>query len=74
MEVARVAGVWDTPAYRVGAKSHDEKRLPVTVTVEQVDPAKHRIDLTTRLPLGITVHNHIVCAPSTQDTTWLQFG
>lgn len=46
----------------------------VTVTVERVDAEKHRIDLTTRLPLGITAHNHLACAAVAQDTTWLQFG
>lgn len=49
-------------------------RLPVTVTVEEVDASRHSIELTTRLPLGITVHNHITCSPVTEDTTWLQFG
>lgn len=48
--------------------------LSVTVTIEHVDAANHCLDLTTHLPLGITVHNHITCAPVTQDTTWLQFG
>ncbi|MGZ3583947.1 MAG: SRPBCC family protein [Ktedonobacterales bacterium] len=48
--------------------------LPVTVTVEQVDAVNHCIKLTTCLPLGITVHNHITCAPVAKATTWLQFG
>lgn len=57
-----------------GAHALGLLRLPVTVTVGQVDAATHRIDLTTRLPLGITVHNHIACASIAKDTTWLQFG
>lgn len=64
------------PGQIVYARAHalGMLHLPVTVTVEQVDAPKHRLDLTTRLPLGITVHNHIACAPITQNTTWLQFG
>jgi hypothetical protein len=37
------------------------KRWPVTVLVKDVDEAKRQIQLTTVLPLGITVHNHITC-------------
>jgi ligand-binding SRPBCC domain-containing protein len=31
----------------------------VHITVNAVDAARRAIDLTTRLPFGITVHNHI---------------
>ena len=53
-----------TPCQIVYARAHALGLLhpPVTVTVEQVDTAHHRIDLTTCLPLGITA-----------DTIWLQF-
>jgi hypothetical protein len=37
------------------------KRWAVTVMVKDVDEAKREIHLTTVLPLGITVHNHITC-------------
>ncbi len=57
-----------------GADALGLLHLPVIVTVEHVDAAKHHIDLTTRLPLGITAHNHLACAPITEDTIWLQFG
>ncbi len=49
-------------------------RPSLPITVEHIDPAKHRIDLTARRPLGITSHNHLACAVVTEDTTWLQFG
>jgi ligand-binding SRPBCC domain-containing protein len=37
------------------------KAWAVTVTVNAADDSKRQIDLTTKLPLGITVHNHITC-------------
>ena len=46
----------------------------VTITVERVDSSKRQIDLTTSLPLGITVHNHIVCAPLERATCRVTFG
>ena len=33
----------------------------VRITVASIDPDKRALDLTTQLPFGITVHNHIVC-------------
>ena len=50
------------------------KRWNVTITVERVDSSKRQIDLTTSLPLGITVHNHIVCAPLDGITCRVTFG
>jgi len=46
----------------------------VTITVERVDSSKRQIDLTTSLPLGITVHNHIVCTPLDRATCRVTFG
>lgn len=46
----------------------------VIVTVEHVDHAQHVIDLTTRLPFGITVHNHITCVPLDATTCRVSFG
>lgn len=37
------------------------KNWNVNVMVEELDEAKHQIHLTTVLPWGITVHNHITC-------------
>ncbi len=40
------------------------RRWPVVhITVEAVDSARRALDLTTRLPFGITVHNHITVVP-----------
>ena len=33
----------------------------VQITVASIDRDKRALDLTTQLPFGITVHNHIVC-------------
>ena len=40
------------------------KQWDVRIRVEMVDEAHHQIALITRLPLGITVYNHIACAPN----------
>lgn len=39
------------------------KNWNVNVMVEEVDEANRQIHLTTVLPLGITVHNHVTCTP-----------
>lgn len=46
----------------------------INITVEHVDPTRRAIDLTTRLPLGITVHNHITCLPLDAATCRVSFG
>lgn len=46
----------------------------VNITVEHIDHALHVIDLTTRLPFGITVHNHITCVPLDATTCRVGFG
>jgi hypothetical protein len=43
------------------------RRWKVTLTVEEVDPIKHRLRFTTKLPLGIIGHNVIDCLPWTPD-------
>jgi hypothetical protein len=45
-----------------------------TTTVEAIDHEHHQLELTTRLPLGITVHNHISVAALGEDRCRLQFG
>ena len=50
------------------------KDWKVNVTVEEVDEAKHQIHLTTVLPLGITVHNHITCMPLDDTHCRVSFG
>ena len=46
----------------------------VNITIERIDRARREIDLTTRLPFGITVHNHIRCVPLDAATCRVSFG
>ena len=46
----------------------------VNITVEHIDHARRVIELTTRLPSGITVHNHITCIPVNATTCRVSFG
>ncbi len=46
----------------------------VHITVEDIDHARRVLDLTTRLPFGITVHNHITCVPLDATSCRVSFG
>ena len=64
---------------RAGQKIHAKtigvgKAWDVTVTVNAVDESKHQIDLTTALPFGITVYNHITCRAVQDGNTQVSFG
>jgi ligand-binding SRPBCC domain-containing protein len=50
------------------------KHWTVTITVKDVDEAKRQIHLTTVLPFGITVHNHITCLPLDPAHCRVSFG
>ena len=50
------------------------KRWDVTLTVETVDPERHRVQLLVTLPLGLVNHATITCAPIDASTSRLQFG
>jgi ligand-binding SRPBCC domain-containing protein len=50
------------------------KSWDLTVTVNDVDESKHHIDLTTALPFGITVYNHITCTALKDGNTQVSFG
>jgi ligand-binding SRPBCC domain-containing protein len=50
------------------------RQWTVSITVEHIDYAQHVIDLTTRLPFGITVHNHIACLPLDATNCRVSFG
>ena len=50
------------------------RKWPVRITVNAVDAARRTIDLTTRLPLGITVANHITVAPLESAASRVTFG
>jgi hypothetical protein len=47
---------------------------PFHIVVERVEASKRQLDLTTRLPLGITVCNHITCTPLDDETCRVAFG
>ncbi len=46
----------------------------LTIRVDAIDPARHQLHLTTRLPLGITVLNHITCTQVDAESTFISFG
>ena len=46
----------------------------IHIVVERVDAAQHQIAFTTMLPLGITVHNQITCAPLDTASCRVSFG
>jgi len=50
------------------------KRWDVHITIQAVTPEKHQLELVTRLPLGITVLNHINCTPLDRQHTRVGFG
>ena len=50
------------------------RHWPVTVLVKAVDASRHALDLTTVLPLGVTVHNHISCTPLSPESCRVTFG
>jgi hypothetical protein len=50
------------------------REWPVHLTIQRVDARKRELDLTTRLPLGITVHNHIACTSVDPRQTRISFG
>jgi uncharacterized protein YndB with AHSA1/START domain len=50
------------------------RRWPVLIKVNAVDPARRAIDLTTRLPFGITVYNHITVVPIDSRASRVSFG
>lgn len=50
------------------------KEWYVLIQVEDVDTARHTLQLTTDFPLGITVHNHIVCTALDATSCRVSFG
>jgi hypothetical protein len=58
-----------------GQKIHAKASgLDINVIVNSVDDSKHQIHLTTMLPFGITVHNHISCTRVENGTCQVTFG
>jgi ligand-binding SRPBCC domain-containing protein len=63
------------PGQRIEARSRAfGKWWKVRVTVETVDEIRHQIFLTTQLPFGITVLNHISCRELDSRTCQVSFG
>jgi len=63
------------PGQRIRATTREFGReWEANITVEQVDEAKRSLQLTTQLPLGITIHNHITCTPLDSATCRVSFG
>ena len=50
------------------------RRWNVTTVVESLDEGQHQIRLRTMLPFGISVSNHVSCAPLAAGGTRVQFG
>jgi hypothetical protein len=50
------------------------REWPVAVVVRGVDAGRHALELTTILPLGITIDNHISCAPVGPASCRVAFG
>ena len=50
------------------------KSWNIHITIQAVAPEKHQLNLMTRLPLGITVLNHITCTPLDGQHTRVSFG
>lgn len=47
---------------------------PVRIEVREVDDLHRTLDLTTALPFGITVLNHITVKPLDAGSCWVSFG
>ena len=78
---------WDAQTHRIipEGRAHPSQKIhamtreagmswDLTVTVNAVDESKHQIHLTTALPFGITVHNHITCTALKDGNTHVSFG
>jgi ligand-binding SRPBCC domain-containing protein len=63
------------PGQRISARTRAlGKDWDVQITVASIDPDKRALDLTTQLPFGITVHNHIVCGTLDNKHCRVSFG
>ena len=63
------------PGQRISARTRAlGKDWDVQITVAGIDPDKRALCLTTQLPLGITVHNHIGCRRLDNKRCQVSFG
>lgn len=63
------------PGQRIHARTRGlGKWWDVHVLIEAVNKDAHELDLTTKLPLGITVRNHMTCTALEGGNTRVSFG
>ena len=63
------------PGQRISARTRAlGKHWEVQITVASIDTDKRALDLTTQLPFGITVHNHIACRTLDEQHCRVSFG
>jgi Polyketide cyclase / dehydrase and lipid transport len=63
------------PGQRISALTRAlGKDWAVRITVKSIDQEKRVLDLTTQLPFGITVRNHIACRPLDNQHCRVSFG
>lgn len=64
-----------TPGQKIYAQTSElGRKWDVNIIVETVDDVSCHIDLTTALPFGITVHNHISCLSLEEENCRVSFG
>ena len=86
-EPANYALWWDAQTLSITPEGHAQagqrvraqttefgRKWNVNLSVEKIDDARHQIDLTTQLPFGITVKNHISCVPIDNTSCRVSFG
>jgi hypothetical protein len=60
---------------QAGQKIHGKTRgLNINVSVNSVNESNHQLHLTSMLPFGITVRNHITCTPLENGACRVTFG
>jgi uncharacterized protein YndB with AHSA1/START domain len=57
-----------------GSSSEFGKRWNVTLHIEKVNPDKHRVQFTVKLPFGIVDHVTITCTPIDAASCRVQYG
>ena len=63
------------PGQRICARTRAlGKDWEVQITVASIDPDNRTLNLTTQLPFGITVRNHIVCGTLDNKRSRVSFG
>jgi len=82
-EPSNYASWWDAetrsivPAGRAapGQTTHAKSGgLNIYVVVNRIDETQHQLQLTTKFPFGITVHNHLSCKPLDRGVCQVSFG